>query len=69
MSLLSLMSLIQMPISRKQSPHKTAQCLWSCMTGCDANPGLNGKGKKSVYDQMCEEPCGVSAAVAVQREP
>ena len=27
-----------------------------CMTGCDANLGGYGKGKKSVYDQMAKSP-------------
>ena len=40
-----------------------------CMTGYDANSGLYGKGKKSVYDECGEEPCGAMAALAVRREP
>ncbi|KAK1906372.1 Dynein heavy chain cytoplasmic, partial [Dissostichus eleginoides] len=27
-----------------------------CMTGCDANSGFYGKGKKSVYDQVAKSP-------------
>ena len=27
-----------------------------CMTGCDANSGFYGKGKKSVYDQVAKNP-------------
>ena len=27
-----------------------------CMTGCDANSGFYGKGKKSVYDQVAKIP-------------
>ena len=27
-----------------------------CMTGCDANSGFYGKGKKSVYDQVTKSP-------------
>jgi len=30
--------------------------LCSCMTGCDANSGFYGKGKKSVYDQVANSP-------------
>ena len=25
-----------------------------CMTGCDANPGLHGNGKKLVYEQVAK---------------
>ena len=27
-----------------------------CMTGCDANSGFYGKGKKSVYDRVAQKP-------------
>ena len=40
-----------------------------CMTGCDANSGFYGKGKKWVYGPGDEEPCGTTAALAVRREP
>ena len=34
--------------------------LCSCMTGCDANSGFYGKGKKPVFDQVAKSPVGVA---------
>ena len=36
--------------------HQLPNVLCSCVTGCHANSGFYGKGKKSVYDQVVKSP-------------
>ena len=43
---------VAVAVISQQLPH----VLCSCMTGCDANSGFYGKGKKSVYDQGSKSP-------------
>ena len=40
--------------------HQLPSVLCSCVTGCDANSGFYGKGKKVAYDQVAKIPVGVA---------
>ena len=48
----------EMVLCRELVTDEMADCIVQlhCMTGCDANSGFYGKGKKSVYDRVAKSP-------------
>ena len=48
----------EMVFCRGLVTEEMADCIvqMHCMTGCDANSGFYGKGKKSVYDRVTKSP-------------
>jgi len=51
--------------------NKMADCIVQlhCMTGCDANSGFYGNGKKVVFDQVAKSPVAATTRVAPYLRP